>query len=172
MSQYSTPNSTNTTDSWFGNVNGNSIHLDVDDGIDGGSITTDSYAALSSMDFGARKTCELGISSLTDPADHTSHIIKVHAKHDGFSASSVAVALYEGSSVIYSGNFTTTTTFTTYDFTLPEGSAANISDYTNLRIKIGTIWNGFSPQVAEIEFQVPDAGSDNITNPAAFMMFI
>ena len=135
-----------------------------------------SYAALSS--FASNDEFIVTIDSLTDPSDNTGHTITMRAAIDD-SSQSFTLKLYEGATVRKSASHTVSSpSFSDFTTTLSEAEAANITDYTNLKIGVTASFNGFGePQVAELKFEVPDAGGGGggegpKLNPEAFLMFL
>lgn len=108
-------------------------------------------------------TFEVTLSSLSDPNVHTNHIVNYRARCDKASNGTVVVSLVEGTTVIrsYDPGYLTTS-FAPYSFTLTEGEAQSISDYTNLRLRfVGTCTANAYVFVSWAEFRVPDATVQN-----------
>ena len=110
---------------------------------------------------GPTKTAEVKLSSVTDPNAHTNHIWSLRLKATGSSAAEKAtVTLYQGSTsieVLINNQTIVRNAFNLWTGTLV--NAANITDYSDLRIRLVT---GSSNGAAEtiqcswIEFSVPD----------------
>jgi len=80
------------------------------------------------------------LGSLVDPGVHTEHTLRVRmaGPHDTV----IKYELLQGTTVIHSsGNFSTDPDGypDAFDFTLTEGEAANITDYTDLRVRITAV---------------------------------
>ena len=135
------------------------------------------YAQLSS--FASNDEFIVTIDSLTDPSDHTGHTITMRAAIDA-SSQSFTLKLYEGATVRKSASHTvSSSSFSDFTTTLSETEASGITDYTNLKIGVTASFQGFGePQVAELSFEVPDAGGGGgggegpKLNPEAFLMFL
>lgn len=177
MAQIAVPTSTITTNNWSGNVNGSSLHLDIDEGVSTSDDAT-SYIYVNTMSFGSY-TCEVKFGSLTDPTVHTGHILRCRSIRNNIGTQTLGILLYQGATLIYNTTFNPTLSYATNTFTLSEAQAANITDYTDLRVRIQFSYTGgTSPFVSAVEFEVPDAGgggggeSGDIITPQAFALFI
>jgi len=116
----------------------------------------------------ANTTCEVGLSDVTDPQDHTNHVIKIRARKAGNAG--ITVYLYEeGMQEICSWSPTLTTSFAEYSRTLSEFEASMISEYGALSIRIvGTFFIAGGCGVSWLEFSLPDAsGGDVEVSPTA-----
>jgi len=76
-------------------------------------------------------TAEVGLSSASDPAVSTGHIIRYRAKGTG----TLTVKLMQGATTIATHVPTLTTSFQTFTFTLSGAEADSITDYSNLRLQ-------------------------------------
>lgn len=176
MAQIAVPTSTITTDSWTGNVNGANLHLDIDETIASTDGNT-SYIFISSFDANTF-TSEVKFGALTDPTVHTGHTLRFSTIRQGFVNQTINISLYQGTTLIYSSAITATSTYATSTFTLSEAQAANITDYTDLRVRMSHVYDGASsPRISTVEFEVPDAGGGgggviDITTPGAFVLFL
>jgi hypothetical protein len=164
MAQFARPNSDVTVTNWTGtptNTTGNR-YTNIDEATP--SDTDYCYGANNS----STATFEAGLSSLTDPEVHTGHIVRWrYAKTAAGSLSGTGgtvnqtVGLYQGTTLIASDTVTTGGSWTAGSFTLTEGEAANISDYTNLRLRFtqsgsGGGGNARGSAVSWVELEVPD----------------
>ena len=108
-------------------------------------------------------TCELGLTTLTDPAVATGHILRCRMKGEGSGGPErVQIALFEGATQrAISGNFTNRGSFADKSYTLTTGEADSITAYTDLRIKLisSNLGGGETMQVSHAEFEVPDVGA-------------
>lgn len=177
MAQTAVPTSTITTNNWSGNVNGANLHLDIDEGVATSDDGT-SYIYVNTMTPGSY-TCEVKFGSLTDPTVHTGHILRFRAIRNNIGTQTLYVSLYQGGTSIFTSSFNPNMTYGTHELTLSEAQAANITDYTDLRVRIQYNFTGSTgPFVSAVEFEVPDAGgggggdSSLIITPQAFALFI
>jgi hypothetical protein len=112
-------------------------------------------------------TFECSLSSVTDPTDHTNTALKCRVVGQG--TGTFNFQLIQGTTVIASYGVTswpTLPSYTTYTLNLTTGEAANITDYTDLRVRV--IANKTSGGLAFCactwsEFSCPDAGVSPIT---------
>ncbi len=159
MSQYAVPDSDVSAGSWeYVTVGIGPLYTQVDNGINGG--TPSSSDGIRYDGFGFATTCELGLQNLTDPSDPTNHIIRVYANNLGFfSPQTLSVAIFDGSTQVDTTNFSVTGPGSpaTYSYTLNSSNvSSNLSDYTNLRVKLSS--SSVDIQVYEVELEVPSAG--------------
>jgi len=156
MAQYAVPDSTVTGPaSW----NTTPLWQQVDNGINGG--TADDSTHIEDSNFGSPSTCELGLENLTDPSSSSDHILRIRLKNAAFSSESMTFALYQGSTQIASKTQSLSAfegSFSTYSLTLSSSEADNISDYTDLRVRLTPSTASSNVQTSEIELEVPDAG--------------
>jgi len=109
-------------------------------------------------------TCEIGLSSITDPSSSSTHVMRVGAYAIGTYGSGINlyVELYCGATLIKSWNPTLTTAFAQYSYTLTSGEADAITDYTDLRVKFNQDYiTGAQGRcyVSWFEFEVPAAST-------------
>jgi len=163
MAQYGVPDSTVTGPaSW----NTTPLWQQVNNGINGGTPNDSTH--IEDSNFGSPSTCELGLENLTDPNSSSNHILRVRLKNTNSFSESMTFALYEGTTQIASKNQSlgsAESVFSTYSLTLSAAEANNISDYTDLRVRL-TPSTAFSyVQTSEVEFEIPDAGGDGGADP-------
>jgi len=101
----------------------------------------------------------LGLASGSDPSDNTNHSIKVRARTTTGSNGVINAALYEGASN-RSGNLASSalsTSLADIDLPIAEASAANITSYADLEIRLwGTTPNGaLTFEVDYVVFSLP-----------------
>lgn len=157
MAQIVVPTSTITTDSWTGNVNSSDLHLEIGETI-AATDGDDTHIYINNLSA-ATYTCEVKFASLTDPTVHTGHILRLSTIRQGLSNQTINVSLYQGATLIYNSSITATVSYATSTLTLSEAQASNITDYTDLRVRISHDHDGIaSPRVSTVEFEVPDAG--------------
>ena len=151
MAQYARPDSTVSAGNWLGNST--TIHGDTSD------IDNSTYAYMS---FFGSSTCEVGLSNVTDPSDDTSHVVYFSGYHTdifGGGNLTVGIELLQGSTSIKQQNHSVTETNALYTTTLSTSEASNITDYTDLRFKYTTTYDGTKEgRITEAWLEVPDAG--------------
>jgi hypothetical protein len=169
MAQFARPSSDVTDGSWLTDAGSSVLYAAIDE------------ASASDTDYiyspdNTNTTCEIALSSVTDPTSSTGHIVRYrYARSDesaspiaaasGGSTSSVQVFLYQGATLIATG-----TSRNTFDgawaadsFTLSGTEADNITNYADLRVQITATGGGGSPAnrrgvaVSWAELEVPDA---------------
>jgi len=149
MAQYARPNSDVAAGSWTPST-GATLY---------GYIDEESYSDIDYIQVAnANSTCEIGLSSVTDPESSSNHIVRYRARKAGNGA--LTVYLFDGATQIASQTPTLTTSIQAFSFTLSSGEADNISDYSDLRLKFAgsyVIVGGVA--VSWAEFEVPDAGA-------------
>ena len=159
------------TDGFWSSSSLNTLWEDTSDQSDS------TYAQLNSLSFGDEFI--VTIDSLTDPDDNTGHTITMRAAITS-SSQNFTLTLYEGTTARKTDNHTvSSSSFSDFTTTLSETEASGITDYTNLKIGVTASFQGFGePQVAELSFEVPDAGGGGgggegpKLNPEAFLMFL
>lgn len=137
----------------------------TDDNYPGGSDLTTSSTNPSGIDF------EVGLTNGTDPGTDKGHRVRyrISGNANGTRLVDYLVQLKQGSTVIASQ--TTNhggTTHTWYSFLLTEAEAANITDYTDLRIRVvatKTAGGNVAARVEALQFEVPDVGSVTAAMP-------
>ena len=101
-----------------------------------------------------------GLSGLTDPGVHTGHTLRIRARASAVSGT-IKFELLQGTTVIKdSGDIALgTAVFEEHFFTLSEGEATNITDYTALRVRITAVAtaNNKYQWVSWARLEVPDA---------------
>ena len=109
----------------------------------------------------ANKAFTVGFGPLTDPTVHTSHVLRIRALVG--TSGTFKFELLQGATVIHdSGVLSLTTAFAEYNFTLTGAEAANITDYTALRVRVTavTTYTGKFQQVSWIRLEVPSVPID------------
>ncbi len=112
---------------------------------------------------GENTTCELGLTTLTDPLLSTGHIIRFRMQGTGSGGPErCEVQLFEGATQrATTGNRTSRGAWSDESYTLTAGEADSITDYADLRFKIVSsnlaatedVWVSFA------EFEVPDVAA-------------
>lgn len=116
----------------------------------------------------ANSTCEIALSSITDPSSSSSHTIKVRARKAG--NATLTVYLFDGTTQIASWSPSITTSFAEYTYTLTSGEADNIGDYTDLRLKFQCAYViAGGTGVSWADFEVPDAGTGTSDSQDAYL---
>jgi len=115
-------------------------------------------------------TCEIGIGDTTDPTDSSGHVVRVRSAKVGLTITLTAY-LFDGSTQICSFLcHTASTTLTTTVYNLTSGEADNITDYTDLRLKLTTTYSFYgSATCSWAEFECPDAGTSTTDNQGAYL---
>ena len=105
----------------------------------------------------------ISLASHGEPSERTTHSIKIRARTTSGSTGVIKAALYEGSTN-RSGDLTSsvlTNALADYTLAIPDASAANITDYSDLEIRI---WgydaggNALVFEVADVYVELPTAG--------------
>lgn len=105
---------------------------------------------------------EVSLASYGTPSEQTNHAIKVRARTTSGSTGVIKAALYEGTTN-RSGDLTSsalTNSLANYTLAIPNASAANITDYSNLSIKFwgyDSAGNALVFEVADIYLELPEA---------------
>ena len=108
----------------------------------------------------ADKAFTVGLGSLTDPGVHTDHTVRIRALVG--TSGTFKFELLQGATVIHdSGALSLTTSFAEYNFTLSAGEAANITDYTALRVRVTAVTTYATKyqQVSWVRLEVPDVAA-------------
>lgn len=136
-SQYGRPNSDVSTGNWLDHLYSTPLYDDIDE------ITAEDTDYIQSAINPSIDTCEIGLSSVTDPGFHTGHIVR-YRYATGMSGTGkpseidLIVRLMEGANEIASwshSNLAGDLLFVTSTQTLTEAQAGLISDYSNLRLR-------------------------------------
>ena len=103
-------------------------------------------------------TDKFSTTNVTDPGIHTGHIIRVRGKVTEVTGE-MQVHLYDGVTLIKSWTPSLDVAYGTDSYTLSEGEAANIGDYTDLRLwlEVTLVDEDETIYVSWLEFEVPDA---------------
>lgn len=161
--QFARPSGTISSSSWIA-VNAPTHHEAIDEVTANGTTDYVESSAVSTLD--------VNLSGVIDPGVHDTHEIRLTVYSDKNGAS-FNVELYEGGIPIStSGSFSPTRNqWAQRTYTLPTGDAANITDYSNLslRINLTSTANGYL-QVTQAELEVPDvvAAPPTITSPNVY----
>lgn len=120
------------------------------------NVTISAAAAGSQKRTGA---VVFGLSTISTPSVDTGHILRVRAKMGATDSGSLLAWLYQGATLI-SGPYTVTltTSFATTALNIPSTDAANITDYSQLRVQLQGVSDAAStltPQVSFVEFEAP-----------------
>lgn len=157
--QTGTPSGDISTGSWTEGVPGADADVFLYNEIDEGSADGDTTYI---VEITTETTFEVSLTSLTDPGADTGHIIHIWMRSIGSGGpEKLRVALVQGTIVIAtSENFTNrSSTYVEQTFAIAEAVAANITDYTNLRIRFLNqgLGNNEEMRVTKAELQIPDA---------------
>ena len=121
--QYARPTSDVSTGTWTSSLGG-SLYAAIDETVasDTDYITTTNAS-----------TCEVALSSLSDPASSAGHIVRYRISA---TSGGITVRLRQGTTTIATWTHATApTSLTTYSQTLTSGEADSITDYTTLRLQ-------------------------------------
>lgn len=148
MSQYLRPNSLISAGGWSGTYTA----------IDETSPDTSDFLTGPNKSDG---TWQGGLTSGSDPSVHTGHILRINAYSVGTYGSGINlyVELRQGTTLIKSWNPTLTTSFASYNTTLLETEADDITDYSNLNISFNQDYiTGATGRcyVAWFELEIPE----------------
>jgi hypothetical protein len=108
----------------------------------------------------ATSVAEVSLASHATPSERTNHLITVRARTTSGSTGVIKAALYEGSTN-RSGDLTSsalTNSLTDKSLSIPDASAANITDYSNLSIKFwgyDSAGRALTFEVAEVSLKLP-----------------
>ncbi len=167
MAQFGRPDSDVSTGSWSQST-GSTLWETLDE------VTPSDSDFI--QDAAANTTCEVGLTTLTDPVSSVLHVVRFRMRASGSGGPErVNVQLIQGTTVIgASGNQTNRSgSFAEKTFTLTSGEADSITNYADLRLRIiaSNQAGGETVDVSWCEFEVPDAAvgdldidiSDSIT---------
>ena len=185
MVQYAVPTGDSDVANWTNQADSSTnIYQSIDNGINGGTPDNSVFIKNTNSSAGSSDESEFGLTNLTDPESSSSHIVHYIGASNGGSSLDIRFTLLQGSSgvrsetVNFPGNFGSPI-ITTGSFTLTADEANSISDYNDLFIAVSGFFNfGNTPQVYELEFEVPGDGGggggavEDPTNPEAFLMFL
>ncbi len=164
MTQYARPASDITNSTWTTlPTGGQALYLQVNES---------AYSDTNYIRANGAQTCEVKLSSVTDPVSSLNHILRLRAKATGSSsAEKWTVSIYQGSTLIataFSASNVTRTTFNDYVFTLTAAQADAITNYTDLRVRIvSSASTGEYIDVSWIVFEVPDVIQNQTYNETA-----
>ncbi len=164
MAQFARPNSDdNNSGSW--STTGSSLYSVVDES---GTANDSDYISVSDDWYsGSALSCTLGLSSVTDPSDHSSTSVVVRAQTDAFMSGyhTLGVTLKSGSSTIKSESFDASTSWTNHTMSLSTSQAASIGNYGDLSVIISATDNagGATMKVSQVYFTCPELGPLEIT---------
>ena len=166
MAQFARPDADVSTGNWSAS-SGSALYAMIDES----SASDSDYISVTDSD-GSAEACTVGLSSVTDPSDTSSHSVVVRAYTDSFYSSvTLNVDLKAGSTTIKSQNFTPSTSFSNFTMSLSSSEAGNIgsSGYGDLSLVI-TATDGMmmmsETRVSQAYFTCP-AAPENVTPSAA-----
>jgi hypothetical protein len=125
------------------------------------------YVACASVAAPSAFTVALG-DPADDPVIHTGHVLDFRYRRSGSGGIVMTVELLQGASVIAtSGNLSPSTAFIDGQITLTEGEAANITDYTDLRVR-GTLVSsaGSAAVISWVRLTIPPY---TVRTPACYL---
>ena len=166
MAQFARPDADVSTGNWSAS-SGSALYAMIDE-----SSASDSDDISVTDSDGSAEACTVGLSSVTDPDDTSSHSVVVRAYTDSFYSSvTLNVALKAGSTTIKNQDFTPSTSFSNFTMSLSATEAGNIgsSGYGNLSLVItatDSMMMMSETRVSQAYFTCPEA-QVNITPTAA-----
>ena len=165
MAQFARPDADTSVGNWTASSGSDRYAM-----IDESSASDSDYITVTDSS-GSAEAITLSLSSVTDPADHTSTSVVVRSYTDSFSESvTLNVHLKDGSTSIKSENFSPTTSYSNHTMSLSTSQAASISSYANLTL-ILTATDGFGmgseTRISHAYFTCPDASLADLTLSAS-----
>lgn len=122
---------------------------------------------------GENTTCELGLTTLTDPGGASTGLdyhLKVRMQGTGSGGPErLSIALFEGGTQrAISGSFTSRGSWTTQTYTLSAAEADSISNFADLRVKLASSSLGGTEDMwaSWVEFEIPDPVAGSIAPQA------
>lgn len=165
MAQFARPDADTSAGNWTAS-SGSDLYAMLDE-----SSASDSDYITVTDNFGSAEACTLSLSSVTDPADHTSTSVVVRAYTDSYSESvTLNVHLKDGSTSIKSENFTPSTSYSNHTMSLSTTQAASISSYANLTLILTAtdgMGMGSETRISHAYFTCPDVSSGITVTPSA-----
>lgn len=157
--QTGTPSGDISTGSWTEGVPGADADAFLYNEIEEGSADGDTTYI---VEITTETTSEVSLTSLTDPGVDTGHEIHVWMRSIGSGGPErLRVVLVQGTTVIAtSGNLSNrSSTYSEQTFVISEADAANITNYSDLRIRFLNqgLGNNEEMRVTKAELQIPDA---------------
>lgn len=168
MAQFARPDADTSVGNWTASSGSDRYAM-----IDESSASDSDYITVTDDYSGSEQPCTLSLSSVTDPADHSSTSVVVRAWTDtDFTSASLDITLKDGSTTIKTESFTPTTSFTNHTMSLSTTQAGSISSsgYGNLTLIISTQDGGYSGgevRVSQAYFTCPAASSGITVTPSA-----
>lgn len=149
MAQYARPDSDVSTGSWTTTP----LYSDLNE-----TTPSDSEYVTSGKNA-ANDIFEVGLDNVTDPSIHTGHVVRTRIGGTKASNANFIISLYQSTTLIASWTHNATPIgFTTYNDSVSEAQAANITDYSALQVRVdgSASANGYA-QCSWIEVEVPTA---------------
>jgi len=162
MAQFSRPDNDDAIGVWSDDGGGTTnIFQSIDE-----IIASDTDFVRSDTTPTAAEDYDAGMSSVTDPVSDSGHILRWRYAKSASGGRTIAInlELRDGSTVITTRSFTDISEVFTQDtYTLSAAEADNISDYSNLNVRIDAVRSGGGAarrgQVSWVELEVPDAAA-------------
>ena len=152
--EYIVPNADNSDGGWTNNVGNNTdLYSYVDNGISGGTVDNNTFIQSSTT-----TTVALDIETIAGTRTASSDII-FRYMHSGEFVDHT-VALYEGATKIWESltQNLNATSFTENEQTIPGASGDNITDYSNLNVRVANTSFSDLMKVSEIELEFDTDG--------------
>jgi hypothetical protein len=157
VTQYAVPVSDVSLGSWTEGVgDGNATAFEeLDEGIFSSAYDGDAtyWKSTTSRD---KIRCKLG--AVTDPTTDSSHKFSIVARRTSGNGT-VLFRLYQGSTLISSGSYITTTGYSTGTKTLSGAEADSITDYSDLRIEVEAPFGTTEDRLTAMEFECPEVAA-------------
>jgi hypothetical protein len=147
--EYIVPNADNSDGGWTNNLGNNTnLYSYVDNGISGGTVDNDTFIQSSTS-----TTVVLDIGTIAGTRTASSDVI-FRYMHSGEFVSHT-IALYEGATEIWTSltQSLNAPSFTENEQTIPSASVDNITDYSNLNVRVANIAISDLMKVSEIELE-------------------
>jgi hypothetical protein len=157
MSQYARPDSDIALNSWTYST-GSTLYECIDE-------VTPSDTDYIQRAGGGSSTCEMGLSTVTDPTSSINHTMRLRGYDGG--GSTITVNLYCGATLIKAWSPAIGESYETVTYTLTGTEADNITNYGDLEVWIYALAGGSATRVSWFEFEVPDANGVVVINADA-----
>jgi hypothetical protein len=167
--EYIVPNADNSDGSWTNNLGNNTnLYSYVDNGISGGTVDNNTFIQSSTT-----TTVALDIETIAGTRTASSDVIFRYMHSGNFVTHTVA--LYEGTTEIWTSNFQSidaSAGFIENEQTIPSADVDNITDYSDLNVRVENSFGSDLMKVSEIELEFDtDGGGGGGSAVADFIRF-
>ena len=168
--EYIVPNADNSDGSWTNNVGNNTdLYSYVDNGISGGTVDNNTFIQSSTT-----TTVALDIGTIAGTRTASSDVIFRYMHSGNFITHTVA--LYEGATQIWESfqqNIDASAGFIENEQTIPSNDIDNITDYSDLNVRVTNSFGAGLMKVSEIEleFDTDGGGGGGGSSVADFIRF-